>query len=53
MMHFEEGFLLVDKLLKRAAEKNCRCWKKRPLMVATNFLNIVRMKALMLNLQMY
>jgi len=27
-------------------------WKKRPLMEATNFLNI-RMKALMPNLQMY
>ena len=52
MMHFEECFFLsTRKLIKRAAEKNCR-WKKRPLMEATNFLNI-RMKALMLNLQVY
>jgi hypothetical protein len=35
MIRFEEDFLFVDKkkLLKKAAEKNCR-WKKRPLMVA-------------------
>ena len=53
IIHFEEDLLLVDKEVAEefGREKNCG-WKKRPLMVATSFLNI-RMNALMLNLQMY